>query len=204
MEVKTDSTNEMTLLEHALIAARRERQASEEAFNQVQRVYIDAKKRMQDAQTRFDGLSNRRTEYLFDVRDAMLPASLHAQPGWQRAEIVEAQLYRFSSHTMTVKLRLPTGHHLTLNYSISDPDCSEAEMKAKWVNLVRLLEAAGVICTSAASVEELTSALVGRCVMLNYTPDSGEHEFAPLWSDGYFWPDPVTESHPPATGQAAA
>ena len=204
MEVKTDNTNEMTLLEHALIAARRERQASEEAFNQVQRVYIDAKKRMQDAQTRFEGLSNRRTDYLFDVRDALLPASLHTQPGLHLAEIVEAQLYRIGRHYLTVKLHLQSGHYLTLNYTIVDPDCSDEEMKAKWLKVVCLLKAADVTCSSAASVEALATSLVGRCVMLNYAPDSGEHEFTPIAQHGYFWHDPITESCPPATGQAAA
>ena len=204
MEVKTDNTNEMTLLEHALIASRRERQASEEAFNQVQRVHIDAKKRMQDAQVRFEGLSNRRTEYRFDVRDALLPASLHAQPGLHLAEIVEAQLYRFSEHIVSVKLHLQSGHYLTLDYTIFNSDCSDEEMKAKWLKLVCLLKAAEVNCSSAASVEALAASLVGRCVMLNYAPDREEHEFTPIAQHGYFWHDPVTESSPSATGQAAA
>ena len=78
------------------------------------------------------------------------------------------------------------------------------EMKAKWLKLVCLLKAAEVNCSSAASVEALAASLVGRCVMLNYAPDREEHEFTPIAQHGYFWHDPVTESSPSATGQAAA
>lgn len=203
MEVKTDSTNEMTLLEHALMAARRERQASEEAFNQVQRVYIDAKKRMQDAQTRFDGLSNRRSDYLFDVRDAMLPASLHAQPGWHKAEIVSAELSRFREHLMTVKFHLPSGHRLTLNYIVYDSE-NPAQQERGREQFLALVDATGIACNENSTLQDIQPMMIGRQVMIEYQEGVGSTTIPAITHLGHFWPDPVTESHPPATGQAAA
>lgn len=196
MEVKTDNANEMTLLEHALIAARRERQAAEEAYNEVQRVYINAKKRMQDAQTRFEGLSNRRTEYLFDVRDALLPASLHAQPGWYKAEIVSAELLRFGSHLLTVKFRLPTGHHLTLNYIVYDGE-SPAEQERGREQFLLLVDATGIASNENSTLQDILPLMIGCQVMIDYRGDGGK-TIPAITHVGHFW------HTPPATGQAAA
>lgn len=203
MEVKTDNTNEMTLLEHAVIAARRERQAADEAFNEVQRVYFDAKKRMQDAQTRFEGLSNRRSDYLFDVRDAMLPASLHAQHGWHKAEIVSAELLRFGSHLVTVKFRLPTGHHLTLNYSVygsEHPLVQERERE----QFLMLVDATGIESNENSTLQDILPLMIGRQVMIEYREGVGSTTIPAITHVGHFWHDPITESGSPANGQAAA
>jgi len=193
MEVKTDNTNEMTLLEHALIAARRERQAAEEAYNEVQRVYINAKKRMQDAQTRFEGLSNRRTEYLFDVRDALLPASLRAQPGWYKAEIVSAELSRFGSHLLTVKFRLPSGHHLTLNYIVYDGG-SPAEQERGREQFLLLVDATSIDCNENSTLQDILQLMIGRQVMIDYRGDGGK-TIPAITHIGHFW------HAPPATGK---
>jgi len=203
METKVTEISEMTLHERALIAARRERQATEEKFSEVQRIYIDAKKRMQDAQTRFDALSNRRVNYEFDMRDAMLPASLHVQPGWHRAEIISAEQSRFGGDYMTVKFRFTSGHHLTLNYIICGSDNPEREVEHRAMFL-ELVDAALFTCKEDFTLQDLLPAIVGRYVMLECRGNVGGGAIPAITYDGNFWPNPRTESCSPATGQAAA
>lgn len=203
METKATEISEMTLHERALIAARRERQATEEKFSEVQRIYIDAKKMMLGAQNVFDVLSNRRVNYEFDVRDSLLPESLHAQPGWHKAEIVSAELLRFGSHLMTVKFRLPGGHHLTLHYSIYDSE-KPAQQERGREQFLALVDATGIACNENSTLPDILPLMIGRQVMVEYQKDVGGSTIPAITYDGHFWHDPITESCSPATEQAAA